>query len=176
MKKTITTLITMAAMLFAVSANAQKEFVYEFTSICGESYESYTQTLDEEAIAAEIGCPLADASAFAVQSDGSLDPNYKLGETDGWRNADGDWAGWGDATSQFYVKADFTRAEGQLYEIGCHPDHSGAHLTDVVNYTAQYAFVVGGKSENKSVLYNVVVAIAPEAADLDITGLLQCRG
>ena len=124
-----------------------------------------------DAILAALGAESFDGvKIFAVESDGSLDEAYKLGSTDGWRNADGDWAGWGDATSQFYVKADFSREAGQLYEIGCHPDHSGAHLTDVVNYTAQYAFVVGGKSENKSVLYNVVVAIAPEATDLDVTG------
>ena len=107
---------------------------------------------------------------FAVQSDGSLDAEYKLGTTDGWRNADGDWAGWSDASSQFYVKADFALETAQLYEVGCHPEHQGVHLDDVVNYTAQYAFVVGSKSENKSVLYNVVVAVAPEKTDLDVTG------
>ena len=122
-------------------------------------------------ILAALGVESLDGvKIFAVQSDGSLDAEYKLGSTDGWRNAEGDWAGWADATSQFYVKADFTKAEGQLYEIGCHPEHNGTHLTDVVNYTAKYAFVVGGKSENKSVIYNVVVAIAPEATDLDVTG------
>jgi hypothetical protein len=124
-----------------------------------------------DAILAALGVESFDGvKIFAVESDGSLDAEYKLGSTDGWRNADGDWAGWGDATSQFFVKADFSLAEGQLYQIGCHPDHSGAHLTDVVNYTAQYAFVVGNKTENKSVLYNVVVAIAPEATALDETG------
>ena len=122
-------------------------------------------------ILAALGVESLDGvKIFAVQSDGTLDEAYTLGSTDGWRNAEGDWAGWADATSQFYVKADFTKAEGQLYEIGCHPEHNGTHLTDVVNYTAKYAFVVGGKSENKSVLYNVVVAIAPEATDLDVTG------
>ena len=124
-----------------------------------------------DAILAALGVESFDGvKIFAVKSDGTLDPEYKLGTTDGWRNADGDWAGWGDETSQFYVKADFSRATAQLYEIGCHPLHEGAHLDDVVNYTAQYAFVVGGKSENTSVLYNVVVAVAPEATDLDVTG------
>ena len=124
-----------------------------------------------DAILAALGVESFDGvKIFAVESDGSLDAEYKLGSTDGWRNADGDWAGWGDAASQFYVKADFSRATAQLYEVGCHPDHSGAHLDDVVNYTAQYAFVVGGKNENTSVLYNVVVAVAPEASDLDVTG------
>ena len=113
---------------------------------------------------------LDNVKIFAVQSDGSLDADYKLGTTDGWRNADGDWAGWGDATSQFYVKADFARETAQLYEVGCHPDHSGVHMSDVINYTAKYAFVVGNKTENKAVIYNVVVAVAPERTDLDVTG------
>ena len=113
---------------------------------------------------------LDNVKIFAVQSDGSLDADYKLGTTDGWRNADGDWAAWGDATSQFYVKADFARATAQLYEVGCHPDHSGVHMSDVINYTAKYAFVVGNKTENKAVIYNVVVAVAPERTDLDVTG------
>jgi hypothetical protein len=113
---------------------------------------------------------LDNVKIFAVQSDGSLDADYKLGTTDGWRNADGDWAGWGDATSQFYVKADFARATAQLYEVGCHPFHEGVHMTDVINYTAKYAFVVGNKTENKAVIYNVVVAVAPERTDLDVTG------
>ena len=128
-------------------------------------------TANVDAILAALGVESFDGvKIFAVGSDGSLDNAYGLGSTDGWRNADGDWAGWGDATSQFYVKADFSRATAQLYEIGCHPLHSGVHLEDVINYTAQYAFVVGNKTENKSVLYNVVVAIAPEATALDETG------
>ena len=128
-------------------------------------------TANMDAILAALGVESLDGvKIFAVESDGTLDPDYKLGSSDGWRNVDGDWATWGDATSQFYVKADFSRASAQLYEIGCHPEHSGAHMEDVVNYTAQYAFVVGGKSENKSVIYNVVLAIAPEATALDVTG------
>ena len=156
MKKTITTLITMAAMLFAVSANAQKEFVYEFTSICGESYESYTQTLDEEAIAAEIGCPLADASAFAVQSDGSLDPNYKLGETDGWRNANGDWESWG-SDARICVKADFApvadeegNKDPHIYYIGGMSGQTGTPAT----YKATYR--IENPSDNTKFCYVIV--------------------
>ena len=43
-------------------------------------------------------------------------------------------------------------------------------MSDVINYTAKYAFVVGNKTENKAVIYNVVVAVAPERTDLDVTG------
>ena len=90
MKKTFT-ILTVAAMLFAASAKAQKEFVYDFTSVCGESYEAYSQSVDAEAIEAEIGCELFAAAVYAVMGDGTEDPNYKLGTTDGWRNADGNW-------------------------------------------------------------------------------------
>jgi len=155
MKKTITTMMTMAAMLFATSVHAQKEFVYEFTSICGEYYESYTQTLDEEAIAAEIGCPLADASAFAVQSTGELDPDYKLGTTDGWRNADGDWESWG-SSARICVKADFApvadddgNKDPHIYYIGGMAGQTGTPATYKATYrienpsdAAKYCFVI----------------------------------
>ena len=128
-------------------------------------------TANVDAILAALGVESLDGvKIFAVESDGSLDPDYQRGSSDGWRDVEGDWAQWGDDASQFYVKADFSRASGQLYEVGCHPFHSGAHLEDVVNYTAQYAFVYGGKNENTSVIYNVVVAVAPEATALDVTG------
>lgn len=155
MRKTITTIMTMAAMFFAVNANAQKEFVYEFTSICGEYYESYTQTLDEEAIAAEIGCPLADASVFAVQSDGTLDPDYKLGTTDGWRNADGDWESWG-SDARVCVKADFApvadedgNKDPHIYYIGGMTGQTGTPATYKATYrienpsdNTKYCFVI----------------------------------
>lgn len=134
---------------------------------------SYVAAVDVDADMASILAALGVSSInevqiFAVQSDGTLDEAYKLGSSDGWRNAAGDWAGWGDATSQFYVKSDFSREAGQLYEIGCHPEHSGAHLQGGVQYTAKFAFVVGNSEENKAVVLNVVVAsegepVAPDA-------------
>ena len=159
MRKTITTIMTMAAMLFAVNANAQKEFVYEFKSICGEFYENYTQTLDEEAIAAEIGCPLADASVFAVQSDGTLDPDYTLGpggtKTDGWRNANGDWEGWG-SDARFCVKANFApvadedgNKDPHIYYIGGMTGQTGTPATYKATFRVEnpsdntkYCFVI----------------------------------
>lgn len=123
----------------------------------GVGYAGASATVDVASILATLGVEsLNDVKIYAVQSDGTLDKNYGLGTTDGWRAANGDWASWGDAASQFYVKADFTRAEGQLYEIGAHPDHSGAHKTEPVTYTAKYAFVNAG---NDAVIlsFNLVV-------------------
>lgn len=134
---------------------------------------SYVAAVDVDADMASILAALGVSSInevqiFAVQSDGTLDEAYKLGSSDGWRNAAGDWAGWGDATSQFYVKSDFSREAGQLYEIGCHPEHSGAHLQGGVQYIAKFAFVVGNSEENKAVVLNVAVQsegepVAPDA-------------
>ena len=128
--------------------NTKQDVDVDFTSIL--------KTLGIESI--------TDAKVYAVQSDGSLVDNLGAkntdggGGTDGWRNADGDFAGWGDATSQFYVKADFSAESGQLWEIGGHPDHTGAHLTEATTYTAKYAFVVGETSiDNKTAVLNVNV-------------------
>lgn len=153
-------MLTTMAMLFAISANAQKEFVYEFKSICGEFYENYTQTLDEEAIAAEIGCPLADASVFAVQSDGTLDPDYTLGPggssgTDGWRNADGDWESWG-SDARICVKANFApvadedgNKDPHIYYIGGMTGQTGTPATYKATFRVEnpsdntkYCFVI----------------------------------
>lgn len=155
MKKTITTIITMAAMLFATNVHAQKEFVYEFSSIVGDYYESYTQVLDVTAIEAEIGCTLAEANIYAVLSDGTLDPDYQLGETDGWRNAEGDWQTWGNE-ARICVKADFNpepdndgNVAPHIYYIGGMTGQTGTPATYKATYrienpsdAAKYCLVI----------------------------------
>lgn len=106
---------------------------------CGGYYEGVRQTVDIAAIVAELGAAsLSDLTIAAVQPDGTYDSNYKLGETDGWRNAEGAWQFWGDA-AYFYVKADFTLDENQLYEMGCYPGKGDAPVT----FTATYSFKYG---------------------------------
>ncbi|MBO4564734.1 MAG: DUF4859 domain-containing protein [Bacteroidaceae bacterium] len=168
MKKTITTLITMAAMLFATSVHAQKEFVYEFTSIVGEYYETYTKVLDVDAIEAEIGCTLAEATIYAVQSDGTLDPDYQLGETDGWRNADGDWENWGN-DARICVKAEFNPQPDEngntaphFYYIGGMSGQTGAPATFKATYrienptdATKYCFVIVKLTYEELPTYNL---------------------
>ena len=167
MRKTITTIITLAAMLFATNANAQKEFVYEFSSLCGEYYENYTQVLDVEAIEAELGCTLAEATIYAVQSDGTLDPDYQLGETDGWRNADGDWQGWG-SDARICVKAEFNPQPDEdgnvaphFYYIGGMYGQTGTPATFKVTYrlenpdNSKYCFVIVKLTYEEMPVYNL---------------------
>ena len=114
--------------------------------------------VDMAGILATLGVEsLESVEIYAVQSDGTLDADYGLGATDGWRDAYGNWASWGNKTSQFYVKSDFTRDSGQLYEIGCHPTHNGAHLSGGAKYVAKFVFVVRTPEDNRAVVLNVAV-------------------
>lgn len=122
---------TVMMMIVGMTATAQ-DLTYEVNSYCGKSYEGYTLTIDTTAVKNAIGCSLADASAFAVQSDGKEDPAYGLGPSDGWRNADGDWMQWSSGPN-FCVKADFSLDSNQIYYIG---GYSGDSTP--VTYTATY--------------------------------------
>ena len=115
------------------------EIEYEIDMTCGGYYEGEVATVDIDAILAALGADdLDDVTIAAVQPDGTYDTNYKLGQTDGWRNAEGGWEYWG-ASAYFYVKADFSLPENQLYEMGCYPGKSDAPAT----YTATYSFRYG---------------------------------
>jgi len=150
MRKTITSIIAMVAMLFASNAMAQKEFTYTLQSFVGNFYEGLTETVDIAAIEAEIGCEIANAQINVLTPNGDIDDehDYKLGQYqvndtttadyDGWRDADGNFALWANETSQFYVKIDFTREAPQIYQVGGHDAHNGAHLTTPTSYTASY--------------------------------------
>ncbi len=128
------------------------EMSVDFNFVCGEFYQGAAQSVDVAAILAELGVPSLDAVVIAaVQPDGTYDTNYKLGTTDGWRNAEGAWQGWG-ADARFYVKADFTLPENQLYEVG---GMDGQNLTPAT-YVATYSFKAG----KREVLLKVNVIFA----------------
>ncbi|MDE6000656.1 MAG: DUF4859 domain-containing protein, partial [Bacteroidaceae bacterium] len=116
------------------------DVVVSFTSECGKSYEGLSGNVDMTDILETLGADfIYEVDIYAVQSDGSLDNNYKLGTTDGWRNADGDWQNWG-ADARFYVKVNFSAAENQIYEVG----GMDGQNTEPAEYTATFAFVKKG--------------------------------
>ena len=125
----------------------------DFESECGKSYEGMKQDVNLESVLTSLGVSsLDDVTIYAVMPDGSLDVNYKVGTTDGWRDADGNWKAWtGDLSTApyFYVKANFSLASGQLYEVGAYPGHTDEPIT----YTATYAFVKTGSTD--AVIMNV---------------------
>ena len=110
---------------------------YTFESYVGNSYEEYQANVDMAGILADLGAEsLNEVNIFAVLGDGTLDPNYQVGNTDGWRNADGMWQSWG-ADARYCVKADFTLPENQIYYVGGMYEQTKEPAT----YTATFAFV-----------------------------------
>ena len=115
----------------------------DFESECGSSYEAFTSDVDIASILATLGVDaLNGVNIYAVQSDGSLDDSYKLGATDGWRNADGDWQNWGE-NARICVKSDFTAESSQIYYIG----GMDGQTSEPATYTATFAFVKNGSKD-----------------------------
>ena len=128
--------------------NKKDEQTVALTSELGKCYEGLTADVDVAAILAKLEVSsLNDVTIYAVQSDGSLDDNYKLGTTDGWRNAAGDWQGWGN-DAYFFVKADFAKESAQIYEAGgMDGKNTTADWENPASYTATYAFVKTGTTD-----------------------------
>ena len=144
------------ALTYADLTN-KKDVAVELTSELGMVYEGLAADVDVAAILAELGAEsLNDVTVYAVQSDGTLDDNYKLGTTDGWRNADGDWQSWG-ADAFLCVKADFSLEAGQIYYVG----GMDGNTTEPGAYTATYAFV----NEAKEAVTLKVTLTYPAAPD-----------
>ena len=118
------------------------------TSELGKCYESLTADVDVAAILTKLGVTsLNDVTIYAVQTDGTLDDNYKLGTTDGWRDSTGNWQTWGD-NAYFFVKADFTKESAQIYEAGgMDGKNTTAQWQSPATYTATYAFVKTGTAD-----------------------------
>ncbi|MBO5585182.1 MAG: hypothetical protein J5924_02250 [Bacteroidaceae bacterium] len=140
--------------------NVVDEKAADFSFKLGTSYQSEKATVDVAAILDKLEVEsLSDVTIYAVQSDGSLDDNYKLGTTDGWRNAAGDWQGWG-ADAFFYVKANFAATENQLYEVGT-MDPTQNTTIEAGTFTAKYAFVKGNDTHDAVVLSVNVALVDP---------------
>ncbi len=153
--------------------NKLDEVAVDFTSDAGAYYEGMTSDVDVAAILEKLGVEsLSDVKIYAVKSDGTFDDNYKLGTSDGWRDANGDWKNWSnsvDTAPYFYVKADFSKADTQIYEVGGYPGHTDEAAT----FTATYVFVKDGTAD--AVVLNVnLTYVAP--LDPDLVEIPQDQG
>ena len=131
--------------------------VVAFESECGKEYEAFTGDVDVAAILSALEvASLDDVTIYAVQSDGTLDNDYKVGGgIDGWRNADGDWQAWGD-NARFCVKVDFTADEDQIQYVGGMPGQN----TEPAEYAATFAFVKNNSETNDAVVLKVTLTYA----------------
>ena len=138
---------------------------YAFESYTGNYYEGYTADVDMTTILAELGATsVKDLDIYAVMGDGTLDSNYKLGTTDGWRNAEGNWQSWG-ASAYYFSKVDFSAKSTQIYAVGGYPGNTN----EVATYKAVYALTnkTAGAGEYDTV-YVVVALNYVEAPEIEV--------
>ena len=122
------------------------EFAFE-----GGAYQGGSADVDMNEILGTLGIEgIEGLTIYAVLSDGTLDSNYKLGTTDGWRNREGDWQGWGD-DAYFCVKTDFDLEYGQITYVGTMDGKTDAHT-----FVAKFAFVRDNETHDAVVL-NVII-------------------
>ena len=151
------------------------------TSELGKCYEGLTADVDVAAILAKLEVTsLDDLTIYAVQSDGSLDDNYKLGTTDGWRDSTGNWQTWGD-NAYFFVKADFSKESAQIYEAGgMEGKNTTAQWQSPATYTATYAFVKTGTADavvlKVTLTYTVPTGIINIARDAQKSVIYNING
>ena len=137
----------------------KQEMTINLSSEVGSYYEGIKADVDVNAILSALGVSsLNDVDIFAVQSNGSLDSNYQLGGTDGWRDANGDWKDHSVAPD-FYVKSDFSRSSKQLYEVGGYPGMTN----QPVSYTATYAFVKRDSQTHDAVILKVTLTYGTDS-------------
>lgn len=149
------------ALTYADLNNVQ-DMAVELESETGSSYEGLTADVDVTGILTALNAAsLDEVSIFAVQSDGTLDDSYGLGITDGWRNAAGDWQGWG-ADAYLCVKADFAKESAQIYYVG----GMQGNTAEAATYTATYAFVNMASDAKDAVTLKVsLIYTAPDAIE-----------
>ena len=162
------TFVEKEAITLTFADLAQKDVKnVDFTSTVGQGFEGMSDNVDVAAILTTLGVEsLDDVDIYAVQSNGTLDDMYKKGTTDGWRDANGDWLPYPNGF--FYVKADFTLAENQLYEVG----GMASLVTEPATFTATYAFVKKGTKDAVVLKVNLTY----EAGQAKLVEDYTCKG
>lgn len=117
------------------------------------AYSATTNTFDVAAVTEALGIEnIAEAEQFIMNvTDGSL----VLNTTDGWRDANGDAAGWGSGEKMVCVKIQ-NPASGTIDYVGC----IDANWNEGETFVAKWAFVYNGKA----VVVEVVIEFNANAA------------
>ena len=146
-----------------VLATQEASFSFEL----GTSYQGASANIDIDEILATLGATsLDDVTIYAVLPDGTLDANYKLGTTDGWRDAKGNWQSWG-SDAYFYVKTNFELPAGQITDVGT---YAGSPQTEVsAVYTANFVFVLNNATHDAVQLSVVITYGSPSTAINQLT-------
>ena len=134
--------------------DAEEVNIYEYSTTCMPDYNyspgsEHGITIDWEAIAADLNVETDNLKIFAVLSDGTLDDNYEVGNTDGWRDATGNWAEWNSDDNLFCVQ--FSGLD--LASVGC------MRTAAPITYTATFKVVNADDSEGNWVTLKVSLIV-----------------
>ena len=117
-------------------------FEYAVESYVGNHYEGLPIEVELEAIMASIGATSTDDIAIYSEGPDAARVEGVLGETDGWRNAAGEWQNWG-ADARFYVQDNnrFTEGEEELDYKTYYLGGMDGQTNEVASYTAKLVYV-----------------------------------
>ena len=162
-----------------VGAETDEELIlYSYQTTCepGQNYlpgVNHGITIEWDAIAADLGTDKDGLKIYAVMGDGTLDETYGRGSagTDGWRNSEGNWAGWNSANNIYYVQLDGLNLAG----VGC------MNTAEPTTYTANFKVVNAAEPEGKAVMLSITLVVkekeidpnALKFADLDVIATVE---
>lgn len=131
-------------------ANIEPEAIeYAVESYTGSSYEGIPVEVNVDEILAAIGAEsMADVTIYSVLPNGDRVQGVRS-TTDGWRDAEGNFIGWGD-DAVFYLQDD-ADAPGALYYMGGMPGHT----TEVASYTATLVYVNNATEASQEVNFTI---------------------
>ncbi len=121
-------------------------------SYVGNSYEGIDNAVSDEFAAVMVetlGLTGADGEMIeigAVMPDGTVDwtNGNGRGETDGWRNVEGNWCAWGTDGFTFYSQPYAEFAEGQWY-FGAYMGSAPGAITEPTSFETAFVFKANGK-------------------------------
>lgn len=122
------------------------------------NYMTVAVPVDIEAIAAELGCDVADIQLFALNDAGEFAPRATANNGGFWFNADGAVVGWGSGCTIFIEPA--TLNDFSVFNVGQYPSALGAG--DKASATIYF---IGG--ENYYALTITLNVISPQPIDTD---------
>ena len=128
-------------------------------------------TFDVAEVCSALGITdISEAKAYIVNV---TTGNFVENSTDGWRNADGDAALWGECTNGFCVKLD-NPASGEFNYTGAHD----ANFKEGDTYVAQWGIVANDKAVllKVNVTFSISVGINGLGADLSKATIYDLNG
>ena len=149
----------------------------EVTSLIGYCYEGYPASVSDEdaaAIAALLGVSdPSEVTIAAIAPDGTyVTDNNGRGDTDGWRNAAGEFVGWGTEGCTFYSQP-YAELNDGVWSFGTYMGSFPDVVTAPTSFTTPIAFMANGAEVvvnfTLSYVFQTDFDYQPEVGDCDNT-------